>query len=86
MALKQEFYCIFFIIKEMSPYITDTDVEISQVSWVPMYLCGEDLPGSMSISKIVKYLIMPLADWKISIMAISTYQCDYILVINNLNF
>ena len=45
-----------------------------------MYLCGEDLPGSMSLSKIAKYLILPLADHKISIMAISMYQCDYILV------
>lgn len=44
-----------------------------------MYLCGEDLPGQ-SISKIAKYIILPLADWKISIMAISMYQCDYILI------
>ena len=45
-----------------------------------MYLCGEDLPDSMSISKIAKYLIQPLADFKISILAISMYQCDYVLV------
>ena len=44
-----------------------------------MYLCGEDLPGQ-SISKMAKYIILPLAEWKISIMAISMYQCDYILV------
>lgn len=47
---------------------------------MPMCICGEDLPGSMSISKIAKYIILPLADSTISIMAISTYQCDYILV------
>ncbi len=48
--------------------------------WIPIILCGEDLPGAMSISKIAKYIILPLAECKISILAISMYQCDYILV------
>jgi len=65
---------------ELSPYLNETDITLSQSDWIPMYLSGEDLPGSMSISKIAKYLILPLADWKISIMAISMYQCDYILI------
>ena len=68
--------------EELRPYIENqTDVSISQSNWIPVYICGDDLPGSMSISKIAKFLILPLADWKISIMAISMYQCDYILVI-----
>ncbi len=53
----------------------------SKQRWIAMYLTGEDLPGSMSISKIAKYIILPLAKYSISIMAISMYQCDYILVI-----
>ena len=53
---------------------------ITDSYWIPMILCGDDLPGAMSISKIAKYIILPLADWKISILAISMYQCDYILV------
>ncbi len=27
-----------------------------------------------------RYLILPLAEWKISILAISMYQCDYVLI------
>ncbi len=45
-----------------------------------MILCGEDLSDAMSITKISKYVILPLADVKISILAISMYQSDYILV------
>lgn len=65
---------------ELEAYIDDTDgLHYTESYWIPMYLCGEDLPGQ-SISKIAKYIILPLADWKISIMAISMYQCDYILI------
>lgn len=46
-----------------------------------MILCGEDLSDAMSITKISKYVILPLAYAKISILAISMYQSDYILVI-----
>ena len=71
---------------ELSSYISEDDVFYTESNWIPMYLCGEDLPGQ-SISKIAKYIILPLADWKISIMAISMYQCDYILVdLDNLTF
>ena len=67
---------------ELRPFIESESgaVTISQSNWIPAYLCGDDLPGSMSISKIAKYLILPLADCGISIMASSMYQCDYILV------
>ncbi|CAF0709028.1 unnamed protein product [Brachionus calyciflorus] len=64
--------------EEMRPYLDETDMTLSQSDWIPMYLSGEDL--QRGISKIAKYLILPLADWKISIMAISMYQCDYILI------
>ena len=32
------------------------------------------------ISKIVKTVITPLADFKVSVLVISTYQSDYVLV------
>ena len=32
------------------------------------------------ISRIVKTVISPLADFKISVLVISTYQSDYVLV------
>jgi hypothetical protein len=74
-------FTLFFFFLELKPFIEDVaEVTLSQSNWIPAYLCGDDLPGSMSISKIAKYLILPLADWGISIMAISMYQCDYILV------
>lgn len=63
---------------ELRPYLNETDMTLSQSDWIPIYLSGEDL--QRGISKIAKYLILPLADWKISIMAISMYQCDYILI------
>lgn len=63
---------------ELGPYLNETDITLSQSNWIPMYLSGEDL--QRGISKIAKYIILPLADWKISIMAISMYQCDYILI------
>lgn len=56
------------------------EVKVSSSNWIPCSLSGDDLPGSMSISKIAKFIILPLADCAISIMAISMYQCDYILV------
>ena len=63
---------IFFIFEELSPFINESDqYTVCKFTWIPMYLCGEDLPDSMSISKIAKYLIQPLADCKISILAIS---------------
>jgi hypothetical protein len=65
---------------ELSPYLDEHDITLSQSNWIPMYLCGDDLQGATSLSKIAKYLILPLADWKISIMAISMYQCDYVLI------
>ena len=55
-------------------------MSLTDENWIPMILCGEDLPGAMSITKISKYVIIPLADQEISIMAISMYQSDYILV------
>lgn len=61
------------------PFTNDVDITLSDSDWIPMHLSGEDL--QRGISKIAKYLIIPLADWKISIMAISMYQCDYILVL-----
>lgn len=66
--------------EELEPYLNETDIRLSQSNWIPMYLCGDDLPGAISLSKIAKYLILPLAEWKISIMAISMYQCDYVLI------
>jgi hypothetical protein len=66
---------------ELSPFINESDqCTVSQSIWLPMYLCGEDLPDSMSISKIARYLMQPLADCKISILAISMYQCDYVII------
>ena len=53
---------------------------MSSSNWIPCSLSGDDLPGSMSISKIAKFIILPLADCAISIMAISMYQSDYIMV------
>lgn len=64
----------------MLPFINELEVTISQSTWIPVYISGDDLPGSMSLSKIAKYLILPLADSKISILALSMYQCDYVLV------
>jgi hypothetical protein len=58
----------------------EKELTLSQSDWIPMHICGEHLPGNMSMSKIANFLISPLAYWKISIMAISMYQCDYILV------
>lgn len=58
----------------------EKEFTLSQSDWIPMHICGEHLPGNMSLSKIANFLILPLANWKISIMAISMYQCDYILV------
>jgi hypothetical protein len=69
--------------EELKPYLSidnESDVLVSEHMYVPMYLCGDDLPQSISISKITRYLIIPLAECRISIMAISMYQCDYILV------
>ena len=56
------------------------EIRVSSSNWIACSLSGDDLPGSMSISKIAKFIILPLADCAISIMAISMYQCDYILV------
>lgn len=67
-------------LKEMEPFIDKQCMEINNSNWIPIILCGEDLPGSMSITKISKYVILPLANSKISILAISMYQCDYILI------
>ena len=64
----------------MEPFIDETCMEINNSNWIPMILCGEDLPGAMSITKMSKYVIVPLANSRISILAISMYQCDYILV------
>lgn len=75
-----KFFKIKFWPLELSPFVDEADVTVSQSNWIPVYLSGDDLPGSMSISKIAKYLILPLADWKISILALSMYQSDYILV------
>jgi hypothetical protein len=69
---------------ELKPYLNldnESEVLVSEHMYVPMYLCGDDLSESISISKITRYLIIPLAECRISIMAISMYQCDYILVI-----
>lgn len=60
--------------------VDNDEILVSTELWIPMFICGDDVPNSMSISKIAKYIILPLADFTISIMAISTYQCDYILV------
>lgn len=65
---------------EMEPFIDETCMEINNSNWIPMILCGEDLPGAMSITKMSKYVIVPLANSRISILAISMYQCDYILI------
>jgi hypothetical protein len=43
-----------------------------------MYLCGEDFSGS--ISNLSRFIITPLANAKITIMAISMYQYDLILI------
>ncbi len=64
----------------MRPFFDEISMSLTDENWIPMILSGEDLPGSMSITKISKYVIIPLADQKISIMAISMYQSDYILV------
>lgn len=65
--------------QELAPFINEAEVKVSSSNWIPCSLSGDDLPGSMSISKIAKFIILPLADCAISIMAISFYQCDYIL-------
>jgi hypothetical protein len=40
---------------ELSPYLTEDDeITLSHSDWIPMYLCGDDLPGAMSLSKIAK--------------------------------
>ena len=66
---------------EFSNYINEpTKLLASKELWIPMFICGDDIPSQNSISKIAKYIISPLADSTISIMAVSTYQCDYILV------
>jgi len=64
----------------LRPFFDEISMSLTDENWIPMILSGEDLPGSMSITKISKYVIIPLADQKISIMAISMYQSDYILV------
>lgn len=67
-------------LNEIEPFIDSDHMIKNESNWIPMILCGEDLSGSMSISKISKYVILPLADYKISILAISMYQSDYILI------
>lgn len=68
-------------LKELKPYIDTSCMDLMESMWIPMILCGEDLSDAMSITKISKYVILPLADAKMSILAISMYQSDYILVI-----
>jgi len=53
---------------------------LNDSNWIATTLCGNDLSGEMSVSKITKYIISPLAAADISILAISMYQCDYVLI------
>lgn len=68
------------MIVELLPFIDKMDMFLNDSNWIAITLCGNDLSGEMSVSKMSKYIISPLAEADISILAISMYQCDYVLV------
>jgi len=49
--------------------------------WIPLVVSvGLDGLNTAGISKIARSVIMPLADFNISVYCLSTYKTDYVLV------
>ena len=55
--------------------------------WIPLVVSvGLEGLSTAGISKIAKSVIIPLADFKVSVYCLSTYKTDYVLVsIYNIN-
>ena len=49
--------------------------------WIPLVVSvGLEGLSTAGISKIAKSVIIPLADFKVSVYCLSTYKTDYVLV------
>ena len=68
------------IFKELA--VDEEDVDVAEFAWRVLTVSAGAFGSNnlTGISKIVKSVITPLADNSISVLIISTYQSDYILV------
>lgn len=62
--------------------IDKDDVEVAESAWRVLTISAGAFGSNnlTGISKIVKSVITPLADYSVSVLIISTYQSDYVLV------
>lgn len=59
----------------------EDDLTVVDGVWIPLVVSvGLEGLTTAGISKIAKSVIIPLADFKVSVYCLSTYKTDYVLV------
>ena len=87
LKFKSKFTCLVFHLHYKSNFMStelppSESIDMPDLVWRVLSVSAgaygsHQLTG---ISKIVKTVITPLADFKVSVLVISTYQSDYVLV------